>query len=185
MKGITLSILALFLAIGLSAQTHVGIKGGLNYTDLKLKEVKFKNNTGWHAGLLLQSKLPLGFAFQPEVLYSVKSFKLMSDNNISFNYIEVPVNIQWGIDLILLRPFVMAAPYFSYLLKVGDSKSEWDGAKSVDYGFGLGGGLDIWKLQVTCKYNWGFGNLGSVKSSDWKVKDSNLQGFQLSVGLLF
>ena len=186
MKKITLSILALFFAVGLSAQTHFGIKGGLNFNSLKDVEWKNNNSTGWHAGILLQTKLPLGFAFQPEVLYSVKSFNLWwNDAKLKFNYIEVPLNIQWGIDLIIFRPYVIAAPYFSYLLSVGDSKKEWKGAKSIDYGFGLGVGIDIWKLQVTGKYNWGFGNLGDIKSSDWKVNDSKLQGLQLSLGFLF
>ena len=189
MKKITLSFLVLFIAIGLSAQTKFGIKGGLNFDNMKVKDVQLKNNnsTGWHAGVLLNLKLPLGFALQPEVLYSVKSlgWKDFPDSNVKFKYVEVPVNVQWGIDLILLRPFVMASPYFSYLLSMGDAKNKWDGVKNVDYGLGLGVGVDIWKLQVTGKYNWGFGKLGNIQKSDWKVNDSTLQGLQLSVGLRF
>lgn len=185
MKKVTLSVLALLFAVGLSAQTHFGIKGGLNFNNLKEVEWKNNNSTGWHAGILFQAKLPLGFTLQPEVLYSVKSLKLWDDAKLNFNYIEVPINIQWGIDLIIFRPFVVAAPYFSYLLSVGNNKNRWDGAKDIDYGFGLGVGVDIWKIQITGKYNWGFGNLGSVKSADWKVNDSTLKGLQLSLGLLF
>jgi hypothetical protein len=187
MKKTTLSLLALFLVIGLSAQTHFGIKGGLNFDNMKVKDVELKNNnsTGWHAGILLNAKLPLGLAFQPEVLYSVRSIDLSKGYNVNFKYIEVPVNIQWGIDLILLRPFVMASPYFSYLLGIGDSKNKWDGVKEVDYGLGLGVGLDIWKLQVTGKYKWSFGNLGDVQTSDWKMNNATFTGFQLSVGFLF
>ena len=187
MKKFSLSTLALFCAVGLSAQAHFGIKGGLNFDNMKVKEVQLKDNnsTGWHAGVLFNVKLPLGFALQPEVLYSERKVDLWQDHHVKFKYIEVPVNVQWGLDLILLRPFVMASPYFSYLLKVGDTKNQWDGAKNVDYGLGLGVGIDIWKLQVTGKYDWGFGNLGRVQSSDWKVNDSTLRGFRLSVGLLF
>ena len=183
-------MLALFLVLGLSAQSHFGIKGGLNYSSLKVKNGEWKNNTstGWHAGVLLQAKLPLGFALQPEVLYSVKSVDFGyfdKGAKVNFNFIEVPVNIQWGIDLILFRPYVMASPYFSYLVSVGDQKSQWEGAKSVDYGFGMGFGIDLWKLQLTVKKNWGFGNLGHVDSDTWKMNDHTLQGFELSVGLLF
>jgi hypothetical protein len=193
MKKISLSILALFFAIGLSAQVHFGVKGGLNFDNMKMKEIKLKNNnsTGWHAGVLLNVKLPLGFALQPEVLYSVKSIgwkdymNTKVDNKVNFKYIEVPVNIQWGVDLILLRPFVLASPYFSYLLGIGNAKNKWEGVKDIDYGLGLGIGLDIWKLQITGKYNWGFGNLGNIQTGDWKVNDSTLRGFQLSVGILF
>jgi len=189
MKNVTLSVLVLFITLGLSAQTSFGIKAGLNFDNMKVKDVQLKNNnsTGWHAGVLLNIKLPLGLALQPEVLYSVKSlgWKNYQDSEAKLKYIEVPVNLQWGIDLILLRPFVMASPYFSYLLSVGSSKNKWEGVKEVDYGFGLGIGVDIWKLQVTGKYNWGFGKLGNIQTSDWKVNDSTLQGLQLSVGIRF
>ena len=196
MKKITLSIIALCFVVGLSAQTHFGVKGGLNFHDMKVKDVQFNelknnNSTGWHAGILLNAKLALGFALQPEVLYSVRSIGLPDSkvnakySKVDFKYIEVPINIQWGIDLIILRPFVIAAPYFSYLLGVGDTKNEWDGINKVDYGLGLGAGLDVWKLQVTAKYNWGFGKLGDIKKSDWKVNDSTFGGLQLSVGLVF
>ena len=194
MKKITLCVLTLLFAIGLSAQTHFGIKGGLNYHRMKIKEVNLKtdNSTGWHAGVLLQAKLPFGLAFQPEVLYSVRSFEYyplsLSGNKapkLNFNYIEVPINIQWGIDLILLRPFVMASPYFSYLLSVNDKKNDWKGFNNVDYGLGLGAGLDLWMLQVTAKYNWGFGTLGNANSGDIKINDGTFKGLQLSVGILF
>jgi hypothetical protein len=191
MKKITLSLLALFLVVGASAQVHFGVKGGLNYTDLKLKDVELKNKTGWHAGVVVQAKLPLGFAFQPEILYSVnsakggKSSKLPNDFCVDLSYIEVPVNIQWGIDLMLLRPFLMAGPYFNYLLKVGETNMKWDGTKGINWGIGLGGGIDIWKIQVALKYNWQFGNLGNFDVSDAKFDKSKLSGFQISLGLLF
>ncbi|MDR2584650.1 MAG: PorT family protein [Prevotellaceae bacterium] len=188
MKKITLCILAIFFAIGLSAQTHFGVKAGLNFNSIKdisvSKENVSWNKTGWHAGVLLQAKLPLGLAFQPELLYSVKNFGA-GDHKFDLNYFELPLNLQWGIDLILLRPFVMAAPYVSYLAKVGGEAKKWEGVKNLDYGFGLGFGLDVWKIQITGKYNWGFGKLAKVDSSDWKVNDSTLKVFQLSLGLLF
>lgn len=191
MKKITLSFLALFLGVSLSAQTHFGIKGGLNFNSIK--DISFSSNnvswnaTGWHAGLALQTKLPMGFAFQPELLYSVKNY---GSRNYKFdlNYVELPLNLQWGIDLLILRPFVMASPYISYLAGMGGEASKWNKEKKLnnfDYGFGLGFGLDLWKIQITGKYNWGFGKLGKIHTEDWKVNDSTLQGFQLSLGLLF
>ena len=192
MKKITLSALALLFAIGLSAQTHFGIKGGLNFDNMKIKnipDVSVKNATGWHAGVAMQAKLALGFVFQPELLYSVKSIGLngLSSKNstVNFNYIELPLNLQWGVDLIILRPFVMASPYLSYLLGTNGKPQEWSGVKNIDYGFGAGFGVDIWKLQVTGKWNWGFGKLGEIKHNDISVNANNLKGFQLSLGLLF
>ena len=186
MKKIT-TILALFITLSLSAQTHFGIKGGLNFNSIKDIEFANKsvsNNTGWHAGILLQAKLPMGFAFQPELLYSVKNLG-SRDQKFNLQYIELPLNLQWGIDLLLLRPYVMAGPYISYLASYGGKAKEWDGVKNLDYGLGAGLGIDIWKLQITGKWSWGFGKLANVQSGDWKVNDSTLKGFQLSIGLLF
>ena len=38
------------------------------------------------------------------------------------NYVEVPVNIQWGPDLLIARPFVFASPFIGYNLKNRFSK---------------------------------------------------------------
>ncbi|MCL1974169.1 MAG: PorT family protein [Bacteroidetes bacterium] len=191
MKKITLSILALFFSFGLSAQTHFGIKGGLNFNsskDIHFKEITTDsdtwNTTGWHAGILLHAKLPLGFAFQPELLYSVKHYGIR-DYKFDFNYVELPLGIQWGIDLILLRPFVFGSPYLSYLAATGGKAKEWDGIKNFGYGFGAGFGLDLWKLQVMAKWNWALGTLGNIGKTDIVFGKNNLNGFQLSLGILF
>lgn len=191
MKKISLLLTALFLCAGLSAQTHFGIKAGLNFNDIKDISVSSSgvswNKTGWHAGLVLQAKLPLGFAFQPELLYSVKNYG-SKEYKFDLNYIELPLNLQWGIDLLIIRPFVMASPYISYLAGVGGEATKWNKDKKLnnfDYGFGLGFGLDLWKLQITGKYNWGFGTLGNIQTSDWKINDSKQKTFQLSLGILF
>ncbi|MCL2727111.1 MAG: PorT family protein [Bacteroidales bacterium] len=195
MKKITICILALFFAFGLSAQTHFGIKGGLNFSSHK--DIKFKeggnssvswNSTGWHAGILVQAKLPLGFAFQPELLYSVRKFdsKISTANyKFDFSYVELPLNLQWGIDLLIFRPYVFAGPYVSYLASMGGKAKEWDGVKNLGYGCGAGFGIDLWILQITGKWNWAFGTLGDIGKSDIVFGSSNLNGFQLSVGLLF
>ena len=191
MKKITLSILALLFAVGLSAQTHFGIKGGLNFNshkDIKFKEMTSKpetwNSTGWHAGILWQAKLPLGFAIQPELLYTVKKYGTKA-YKFDLSYVEVPLNLQWGIDLLILRPYIFASPYVSYLSSIGGKAKEWDGIKNLGYGCGLGIGIDLWVLQVTGKWNWAFGTLNDVKKSDMTFEKSNRDGFQLSVGFLF
>jgi len=191
MKKIVFTFFVLLFAAGLSAQTRFGVKGGLNFNspkDIKFKEVTTNsdtwNSTGWHAGILLQAKLPLGFAVQPELLYTVKHYG-SKNYKFDFNYVEFPLNIQWGIDLLLLRPYVFGSPYISYLAGMGGKAKEWDGVKNLGYGCGAGFGVDIWILQITGRWNWAFGTLGDIKKSDVNFEKSNLNGFQLSVGLLF
>ena len=195
MKKIVLSVIALLLVLNLSAQGHWGIKAGVNLpSDLKVNTSEARKDawggrTGWHAGLVLQANIPgIGLSFQPELLYSTTKYSgPVTNSDMEFSHLELPVNILWGIDLLLLRPFVVAAPYINYCVKYGE---EWMKAKDLEwndfgYGFGLGAGIEIWKLQIMGKYNWSLGNLSKVKSSDWGLDKSKLNNFQLSIAILF
>ena len=70
------------------------------------------------------------------------------------------------------------------------------GSHSVDfkvgYGLGLGGGLEIWKIQLVCRYNWNFGSLlNQANKNDVfamfrkELNDKNFGGVTLSVAFLF
>lgn len=202
-----------------NAQIKFGIKGGLNLTNLSgsaVKDVKniFSTYTGFHGGLALNIGLPLGFAIQPEVLYSQNGVKINPEilgqvgavgavsASIASGAIQVPIGIQWGIELGPVRPFVQAVPYISFPVahmvkaKVAGQDinvEEWnDMFKSFDYGAGLGIGVDVWKIQVSAKYNWSFGSY--VKSDteqvnnlleDLSLDDTKLSGFELSLGIFF
>ena len=113
------------------------------------------SQTVWSAGGTVQMKLPLGFSVQPSLVCSFGSQ----------NSLNLPVSLQWGPDLLLLRPFLDVAPYVGY---------GFSGHGDVRYGVGVGGGLDIWRLQVSCRYNWGLED--SV---------SNYRGTILTVAFLF
>jgi len=184
MKKIILSVvvLACFLS-QTNAQIKFGIKGGVNFDKFNYTDVKSNSTTGWQAGVLLQVKVPgIGIGIQPEALYTVRNMeaynaKGSSKNNI--HYLEVPVNVQWGLDLVLLRPFLMFGPYFCYAVNIkGDVLK--DRINKFDWGIGLGAGLDIWKLQFGARYTWGLQNVSSVKDFDMKSNS-----FKVSLGYLF
>jgi hypothetical protein len=125
-------------------------------------------------------------------------------------YLELPLSLQWGPDLLLFRPFLDVSPYVGYALnnefKASTNTSarlstgfvnNWEGINRLEYGVGLGGGIEVWKIQVTCRYNWNFGPLfdntdTAVKASEVigsaigeKFSDENFGGVTLSVALLF
>jgi hypothetical protein len=63
-----------------------------------------------------------------------------------------------------------------------------DEINRFDYGVGVGVGIDIWKLQIMGKYNWGLGKIeydGYVWDLSYNYKAATLQGFQLSIAFLF
>jgi hypothetical protein len=198
MKRFTLiTILMLFVSVSGFSQAKIGIKGGLNFNSYKdvteNVDNTWNNRTGYHFGMTFQTKVPfIGLGLQPEILFVRKGVQNIDNpvNNFYLDYLTLPLNVQLGIDLLLFRPFVMVSPYISYAIGKGDmfSNAAWDDINRFDYGYGLGVGLDIWKLQITGKYNWGLGKLQGAKASDingQNLKNAKLEGFQLSVALMF
>lgn len=188
-----LVLLTVLLTVSIAgAQGKFIVKGGLNYTSFTPTtniNAVINSSSGFHAGIGYQVRVPLiGLAIQPELLYSQKSFEEVggiNTYNYSLNYMEVPINIQWGINLLLLRPFVFASPYVSYAVsKSGEFENySWDNLNRLDYGVGLGAGVEIWKFQISGKYNWSmkeFDNNGELGFGEAKFN-----GFQLSVALMF
>ncbi len=178
------------------------MKAGLNFNslqDIKVNNVEqaWNAQTGFHAGIGAQYRIPLiGLSFQPELLYSRMrtDFGQVSDQSYGFrlDYLEVPLNIQWGINILFLRPYIFASPYVRYALAKGDWLTDvpWEDINRFDYGLSLGAGIEIWKIQVSGKYSWSFGQLardGSfhIDSDDWQMDDANFRGFELSVAFLF
>ena len=200
-------LIALLFVFGLGttvwAQETFVIKAGLNFNkleDIQIGELKksWEMQTGFHAGLGGQFRFPrIGLSVQPELLYSrmrTDMVGVLSQNSyeLRIDYIDVPLNVQWGINILFLRPYVFAAPYVRYALAKGKmlENVSWDNLNRFDYGLGIGAGLEIWKLQISGKYNWSFVKLakdGSVHidRGDWKLGDSNMKGFELSVAILF
>lgn len=198
-KTVLLLAIALCFSVAANAQGSFGVKAGLNFNKLSdiSKSVKASWNaqTGFHAGLAYQYKMPFGLSFQPELLYSRTRTRFEGEVSshsyfdLSLDYLTLPVNVQFGFNILFLRPFVFAAPYISYSLAANGSlfdDDQWKDRNRFDYGLGLGIGLEIWKLQITGKYNWGFGNpLNGISSKDWKIDDSHVKGFELSAAFLF
>ena len=175
-----------------------GIVAGAGFTSIK--NISPEVATGYHAGLTYKFNLPLGFAIQPSLLYNVKASHVdevldgASRFDFKMGYLELPVSLQWGPDLLLFRPFLDMSPYVGYALNT-DFVNQWADLNRLEYGIGLGGGLEIWKIQVACRYNWNFGPLfnasgNAAAASEMVAKgvrfdDANFGGVSLSVALLF
>ncbi len=199
-------ILSVFLLATLSvhAQSGFGIKAGMNFnsmSDIEVNDIKTSINrkTGFHAGILYKIDLPSGFGIQPELLYIQKGGTLsevqtessahidLGNGDFKMHYLQLPVNIQWGIDLVLFRPFLMVSPFLSYQISKDSNIKDlaWDTEK-LGYGIGLGAGLDIWKFQVSGKYNWDLGKASEFKWNGTKTfKGGKNRGFELTLAFIF
>ena len=174
-KLFIVAILFALTGVMASAQLKLGVKAGFTSSNTSLKDIDTKAVNAYHIGGVVQLDLPFGFAAQSGVLYQVKGVNLDDDTiNIStsgitipkfidkkYQFVEIPVQLQWGLDLMFVRPFVLGEYYW------GCSVNE-DNAK--EHGFAYGFGIDITRFQISAKY---------VKNHD------KMKGLQLSVALFF
>ena len=199
MKRLVLVAVALVLfAFQASAQFSAGFIGGLNFCEARFADVNKSAPVGYHMGVTGNVDLSSGFSIQPAVTFVTKEAYFKEQLDVSMKYIEVPVSFQWGPDLLLFRPFVDVTPFIGCLLtnsvdtiiddKVYANARKLEGRQIFEYGCGVGGGIDIWKLRLVARYNW---NLGSAFVKDYagdigKIDfNDHFKGLSLSLSLFF
>lgn len=177
-----------------------GIVGGYTSSSMKMHEMTFKSSAGVHAGFAYNVPLGIGFSLQPELIYNVKGYNWQGDKDAAalqekakFGYVEVPVQLQWGPDLLLLRPYVLAEPFVGFavtgkkILTAGETKVNWDNFKSrLEYGVGVGAGIEIYnRVQVSFKYYWNFEDAKQWSDITDKVKGKGFSGLLFTAGIFF
>lgn len=204
--------LALALVLSLSAFARGGflVKGGLSNSNMDLNRdvanvisedvfsgAFFKNFTGYHVGFGYRTGTWSGLRFQPELLYNVRGTRIDDVTKWRMGYLEMPLNLQWGLDLIVFRPFVQVAPcigYDFYNKTSSTTAGETLGpvttaANRFEYGLSVGGGLDIMNsIQISVNYNWNFGpvaNLTAYKDKVEGIERRNARCLQISLAYLF
>lgn len=184
MKKVFYTSTLLFL-LSFSAQAqYLGLKGGLNFSNLFVEDANDENlRFGYHGGLYLSIPLSEGLSFQPEVLYSTKGATAKYDvlffqgeNTIKLDYVDVPL-----LAIIKLGDFaeIQAGPYVGFLLNssvstdgdFGDDQQELDndGFKKLDIGLAGGLAINLNALQIGARYNYGL-----TKVADSDVADAFL-----------
>lgn len=176
MKKIVVAALAVLCLCNVASAKGFLIKGGVefpHYNVSNLGDLNFKEMTGWHAGIGYQTGSLLGFSLQPELLFQHGGMDTDGES-IRVNNLQVVANVQWGIDLLIFKPYIFAAPFVSYDLT---DISQILSRKKWDYGVGAGVGLDIWKFQLSAKYNWAFGGI-----IDWNSYVDDVKNIKANTG---
>ena len=166
---------------------NYGLKIGQNVATIKSQSGESQDViTGMVGGAVLQVVWPKGFVLQPEVLYSRKGC-IFAGSGIKYDidYVEVPVNFMYRLHMAEIKPFAFIAPYGAYAVNFSEEAdvvsddtysnqiNEWD------YGIGVGAGFDIWKIQLSFKYSWGF---AKVINETFTIRNNV---FTISAGFLF
>ena len=153
--------------IGAQAQLKLGIKAGVNMSNValgSLEEVggnfKTENLTGFQLGPMIEAMTPLGIGLDLAVLYSQTGFKNALENEeYKLNTLQVPVNLKLRITLLpkLLKVYGTAGPYACLNLS-GKLKDQIE-TKTFGLGLNFGAGIELLKhLQVGFNYQVGLTN---------------------------
>lgn len=203
MKKLIVIVASLLVAV--SAHAQFGITAGITSSkatiDAALSDVQ--NVTQYHVGLTY--KIDLGIiAIQPALVYNVKGakvseFKALGDI-ASFDYkngyLELPVQVQAGLNLGVARIYAIAEPFIGYAITNSTQSSngnkidvKWDEVKNkLEYGVGVGAGVELIKhVQISARYFWNLGNVEKVAIATVTDAVSNkaANGIVASVTLLF
>lgn len=167
MKKITIILLLIAGNLSMNAQNlfKFGVAGGLNVSKIT-SDKDSKTLNGFHAGLITEVKLPVTFGFETDVLYSTKGGVYDGFNNnleptdwdYNLSYVDVPILAK----LYILKVInIQAGPQFSYLLsgKFNETNVK-DDLKSMDISAVAGIGVDVTKIHVAVRYNYGLTNIG-------------------------
>ena len=225
------------LVIAASAHAQFGIIAGVTSPsqDLKTAYENYSAIAQYHAGITVKIPLFLGLAIQPSIMDSVQGTPIKdiaaggssdsgsgdgsgsetgeSEGNGEFaiaknGYIQVPVQLQWGIDVGgVARVYAFAEPYVGYRVDEttfkfveGETpeKKDWDFQNRLNYGVGAGLGVEVLKhIQLSARYVWNMGQLldengkvtvngnEAVETVKTGLKEGSNNGIKVSLAFLF
>lgn len=206
MRKIVLALaVVLFAAFAGNAQIKFGPKLGMNLSTLSFKSggasLDTKISIGYHVGATFQADIASNFFIQPSILFSSKGSKYkdlllwegfeVNDFRIVANYIDMPINVGYKLDVSGTNILFMAGPYFAYGVggyieaegvkeDISWGSGEDDHFKPFDMGLNIGGGIEVNKFQFTIQY--GLGLLNFSNESGLTNKNNVLS---ISVAYLF
>lgn len=201
------TLLATFICLIMNLQTsaqsaaRMGIKGGLNVSNLFIDDVDDENaRIGYHVGVFAQIFSSDAFAIQPELVFSTKGSKNQYssgsfDQNIKYNlnYIDLPVLAVFKLGK---QVEFQLGGYASYLLNVnvtyegdlanGSDQVDKDHLKSYDYGLSAGLGFNFSpSIQIGTRYNYGLVKIADSDEARALIGDAKNSCAQIFVAFNF
>ncbi len=194
-----LAVAMLVIATAASAQMSLGIKGGLNMSNIAGKNIKDNNmKLGFHAGLAADYEFMPDMAIQTGLFFTTKGFQYETTGlkyTENLMYLQLPVHFAYKQAITSETRIVFhAGPYAAYgvagkrSLKIGSlegsgSKIFGEGLlqyKPFDAGLGLGVGAEFGDFLLDLGWDMGLVNMSNVSGNT--VKNQNAY---LSVGYRF
>jgi hypothetical protein len=166
-------ILLATTSIAQNDRTSFGIKGGLNVSNISVKDAEddFKARLSFHLGVLAHVHLMQSLAVQPELVFSGQGAKTdfgSDDVKLNLGYLNIPVLLQY---MMANGLRLQTGPQFGYLLtaksKLDDFEEDVkDDLNGIDFGWVIGGGfLTPSGFGVDLRYNLGISNINDEGGS--------------------
>ncbi|MBO7622935.1 MAG: PorT family protein [Bacteroidales bacterium] len=226
MKKLLISVLVALTMFGANAgaQVRFGILGGFTSSSSKVSDIDASSISLYHAGFTVKAVFG-GFGIQPSLLYQMKGTSMENYEKLPLaeavgltkvetkvGYLELPVQLQYGLDLLVMRPYLFAEPFVGYAVNLNNDakgmKAVAEQAKAIkndfkesnfnrfEYGLGVGAGVDLGSLQLSLKYFWNFGSLAEqdevpngsdiTKAITKAIKDKqSFNGISISLAYFF
>lgn len=168
------------------APIKFGLKAGMTVNDLKFNESIFSsdNRCGYTLGVMTKFTAPLiGIGFDASVMFTHRvtgleatlvspddgSVTTVNAPTVKSDYIEIPINLRWDINLPVVgsfvTPFLTTGPDFSFLVSKQNAENAWKKHTfDVAWNFGVGL-LFVKKVQLHASYGLGLNNAASADRS--------------------
>ena len=203
MKNIKKTIAILFCVFAIqNVQAQLILKGGVNFTNYFTENnandaFDYSGKTGFHIGLLSESKVNDGLGFETGILIDTRGARDGSSNAFSSYeqdlnpyYATIPINLKLRLPMGDNSLFIYGGPYMSIgvagklksngtlfgssaneerEIKWGDTNN--DDLKRFDYGFSVGGGIEINNIVLGVDYGYGLANIAPNTDDGNKIQN--------------
>lgn len=162
-----------------------GIKGGFNVANISVDTESFDSKVGLIVGGFVRRRVHEFFSVQPEVLFSQQGAKFR-DETYSVNYLQIPVLAVASVEQPSVTPFILFGPAIGLKLSASAEGREFeredigDEVSGTDFGFVIGGGVEINQLLLEARYTVGLKD--TAPDDDEVVKN---RVFSILVGYRF
>lgn len=182
--AVIILLAAIVVAQPAQAQVNIGLRGGLNISNMSLNKDVFDVSN--RAGFFIGPSLKLGFGSigaDISALYDQREAKV-SDETIKQKNIVIPVNVRFNMGLGAASVFLAAGPQFGF--NIGDKEFKWKKEnventfqlKKSNFSVNVGGGVHFGKLDVGVTYNIAVGKTADVDAEGaWSTTKDAIKNF--------
>lgn len=169
-KYLLSAAILLFIGVSARAQFSLGVKGGVNFSQIHSDNLRNSSVTGYQAGLFARVGGPL--YLQPELYVSGTGGHFQSNDGtysgkVRFTNLNVPLLVGYRFGPKNLNFRVMAGPIYTYVMNTDRSLSDNFSAAYHDFGnyrnstlgYQAGVGVDLGAISADLRYE---GNLTDI-----------------------